>query len=57
MPELKKQISVFVPLSDWKAVRFEAARRRVPMTELCRAWMEPQLRRIRDLPPGPAEEN
>ncbi|MEX1094751.1 MAG: hypothetical protein WED34_01815 [Planctomycetales bacterium] len=55
--ELKKQISVFVPLSDWKAIRFEAARRRIPITELCRKWMEPELRRIRDTPWRPSEEN
>ncbi|MEX0703775.1 MAG: hypothetical protein WD069_16880 [Planctomycetales bacterium] len=55
--ELKKQISVFVPLSDWKAIRFEAARRRIPITELCRKWMEPELRRIRDAPWRPSEEN
>lgn len=55
--ELKKQVSVFLPLSDWKAVRFEAARRRIPMTELCRRWMEPELRRIRDRLVRPAEEN
>ncbi len=44
--EIRKQISIFVPLSDWKALRAEAARRRVPMTELCRRWIGPELRRL-----------
>lgn len=45
--ELRKQISIFVTLSDWKAIREEAARRRIPMTELCRRWMHPDLTRLR----------
>ncbi|MCH8828167.1 MAG: hypothetical protein IID45_01175 [Planctomycetes bacterium] len=47
IPELRKQISIFVPLSDWKAIRFEAARLRIPMTELCRRWMKTDLHRLR----------
>jgi hypothetical protein len=43
MLELRKQISLFVPLSEWKAIRQEAARQRIPMTELCRRWMKPGL--------------
>lgn len=45
--EIRKQISIFVPLSDWKAIRGEAARQRIPMTELCRRWMKPGLDRLR----------
>ena len=45
--ELKKQISIFVPLSDWKAIRHEAARLRIPITELCRRWMQSDLERLR----------
>lgn len=45
--ELRKQISLFVPLSDWKAIRLEAARQRIPMTELCRRWMKTDLDRLR----------
>jgi hypothetical protein len=44
--ELRKQISIFVPLSDWRAIRNEAARQDIPMTELCRRWMKPQLVRL-----------
>ena len=48
--EIRKQISIFVRLSDWKAIRYEAARRRIPMTELCRQWMKQDLDRLkRDL--------
>ena len=46
--ELRKQISIFVPLSDWKAIRLEAARLRIPMTELCRRWMNDDLTRLRE---------
>lgn len=47
----RKQISIFVPLSDWKAIRREAAEQRIPMTELCRRWMEPGLRTLRQHAP------
>ncbi len=43
----RKQISIFVPVADWKAIRHEAARRRIPMTELCRRWLEPELNDLR----------
>jgi hypothetical protein len=46
-PELRKQISIFVPLSDWKAIRLEAARLRIPMTELCRRWMKTDLDQLK----------
>ena len=47
LPELRKQISIFVPLSDWKAIRLEAARLRIPMTELCRQWMKNDMNRLK----------
>ncbi len=50
-PQLRKQISIFVPLSDWKAIRHEAARKRIPMTELCRRWMKPEMNRLQDEEP------
>jgi hypothetical protein len=49
--ELRKQISIFVPLSDWKAIRLEAARLRIPMTELCRRWMRSELEDLKRHPP------
>lgn len=45
--ELRKQISIFLPISEWRALRAEAARLGVPITELCRRWMAPH---IADLP-------
>lgn len=45
--EIRKQISIFVPLSDWRAIRQEAARLRIPMTELCRRWMRPEIVQLR----------
>ena len=45
--ELRKQISIFVPLSDWRAIRQEAARQKIPMTELCRRWMQSDMERLR----------
>jgi hypothetical protein len=45
--ELRKQISIFVPVSDWRAIRLEAARRRIPITELCRQWMRPHVVQLR----------
>ena len=44
--ELRKQISVFLPLTEWRAIRLEAARLKIPMTELCRRWMKPHLKRL-----------
>lgn len=51
MPEdmkIRKQISISVPFDDWKAIQMEAATRRIAMTELCREWMGPWLKKLRD---------
>lgn len=48
LTELRKQISIFLPLSEWRALRAEAARRKVPITELCRQWLTPHLESLRD---------
>ena len=45
--EIRKQVSVFMPLSDWRAIRDEAAGQRIPMAELCRRWVEPKLHQLR----------
>jgi len=45
--EIRKQISIFVPVSDWKRIRSEAARTRIPMTELCGRWMKSELEKLR----------
>jgi len=45
--ELRKQISIFIPLSEWRALRAEAARQKIPITELCRRWMTPGLESLK----------
>jgi hypothetical protein len=54
MPDvvLRKQVSIFLPVADWRALRREAARRRVPITQLCREWLEPSLDHLRRHPPA-----
>ena len=47
---LQKQVSIFLPLEDWKRVRLEAARKNIPITELCRRWMSPGLADLRRNP-------
>ena len=54
--ELRKQISIFLPLRDWQAIRLEAARLRIPMTELCRRWMRADLERLQRAAPSAREE-
>lgn len=44
--EVRKQISIFLPLSEWRALREEAARNRIPITELCRRWMNPEMEKL-----------
>jgi hypothetical protein len=44
--QLRKQISIFIPISDWRAIRQEAARLGIPITELCRRWMKADLQRL-----------
>jgi hypothetical protein len=44
--EKQKQISMFVSLSDWLAIRQEAARQKIPMTELCRRWLKPGIEEL-----------
>lgn len=52
--ELRKQLSIFMPLSDWKAIRNEAARLHIPMTELCRRWMRRPLELLKQRECGKA---
>lgn len=45
--EIRKQISIFLPVSDWRVLRAAAAERKIPITELCREWIYPELRQLR----------
>lgn len=44
--EIKKQVSLYFPVSVFREMRFEAARLRIPMTELCRRWMADGLNEL-----------
>lgn len=46
MTEIKKQISIFLSISDWRALRATAAQQEIPITELCRRWLAPHLREL-----------
>ncbi len=55
--QLRKQISMFLSASDWRALRDEAARQRVSLAELCRRSLAPALRAIKSSRDrGPARE-
>lgn len=41
--KIRKQISIFLPVADWRTLRLEAARQGVPITELCRQWICPEI--------------
>jgi len=40
---LHKQVSVFLPIEQWRALRAEAARKGVPITDLIATWIEKPL--------------
>lgn len=44
--EIKKQISIFLPISSWRALHLEAARQQIPITELCRRWIIPEIEKL-----------
>ena len=44
--ELRKQISIFLPLSEWRVLREAAARESIPITELCRRWIRPGIEEL-----------
>lgn len=46
-PEFRKQISIFVPLPIWQALRAEAARQKLPISEMCRRWIIPHLENLK----------
>ena len=45
--KLRKQISIFISLSDWKLIRAEASRLGLANSQLCRAWIIPYLETLR----------
>lgn len=45
---LRKQISIFLPIAEWRVLREAAAKEGVPITELCRRWICPKIGQIQD---------
>lgn len=45
---LKKQVSIFVPLEDWRLIRLEAARLKITMTQLCLRYMNKDMTKLRN---------
>ena len=46
--QIRKQISIFLPVSDWRVLRQEAANQQIPITELCRRWIGPEIAKLRE---------
>lgn len=55
--EVRKQVSIFLPVSDWKILRHEAARRQIPITELCRMWIGPGIAELKRDGPSKIEDD
>jgi len=53
-PQIRKQISIYLPNADWQRLSREAVRRQVPLAELCRRWLRPCLDRLPQSPPSDA---
>lgn len=45
-----KQISIFLPISDWRLLSEEASRRKSSITEIGRQSLKPLLDQLRDDP-------
>lgn len=50
-----KQISVFLPFRDWRLLRDEAARQRIPIAEVARRWFRPHLDQLAETHGDPTE--
>ena len=44
--EIRKQLSIFVPLSQWQALRMECAESRISMSDMLKGWLTPHLERL-----------
>lgn len=42
-----KQVSLYIPIEDWKLIRGEAAVKRISITELVLAWMSSDMEKLR----------
>ena len=46
--ELKKQIGLFIPRSDWKLLTVYSVKTGIPMSRLILNWIEPELKKLRE---------
>ena len=46
--ELKKQIGLFIPRSDWKLLTIYSVKTGIPMSRLILNWIEPELKKLRE---------
>lgn len=48
IPETKKMISIFVPVSEWKALRMESAqsKKKETMSSLCRKQLSNYIKKL-----------
>lgn len=54
-PEIRKQVNLMVPISEWNAIHAESARQGVTISTLLRRWIEPQVKRLRKQKPEAAK--
>lgn len=55
-PEIRKQIMIYVPLSEWKALYRESARLKKPITALIKKWIAPHVDKLTTKAPKGDEE-
>ena len=44
---IKKQITMSVPVLEWKAVRIRAAKEKISMASLLSSWIKPHLKELK----------
>lgn len=49
-PEIRKQITIYVPMSEWKALYRESARLKKPITALIKQWIAPHVDKLTKAP-------
>ncbi len=48
IPEIKKQVTMSVPISDWKLIRMESAKQNTSINRLFRIWIAPHIKKLRE---------
>lgn len=44
--KLQKQVSIYLPIDQWRALRAAAVREKIPITQLCRRLMASGVEKI-----------